>query len=88
MGNDRYGNCRVPEMYADINELRRAIASEGTARIQAAWEKVEEHIDFACQQNAQVSSDALAAAQIQVGFNGSCSHTKRSVDDVEPLGKG
>lgn len=88
MGNDRYGNRRVPEMYAEINELRRAIASEGTARIQAAWEKVEEHIDFAYQQNAQASSEALAAARIQDGFNGSCSHTKRFIDDVEPLGKG
>lgn len=46
----RFGNRRVPKMYAQINELRRAIAAEGSPRIQAAWDRVEEHIDFAYQQ--------------------------------------
>lgn len=34
-------------MYAEINELRHAIRTEGTALIQNAWDKVEQHIDFA-----------------------------------------
>jgi hypothetical protein len=37
-------------MYAQVNELRQAIAAEGSPRVQAAWDKVEEHIDFAYQQ--------------------------------------
>ena len=86
MGNDRYGNRRVPKMYAEINELRRAIANEGTDRIQEAWEKVEEHIDFAYQQNAQASSEALAmaAAPTHNVFNGSCSPTEQAIDNVAP----
>lgn len=44
---DRYGNRKVIKMYAQINELRRAIRAEGTPAIQDAWDKVEEHIDFA-----------------------------------------
>ncbi len=51
MGNPilpaRYGNRHVPKMYAEINALRRAIAAEGTPAIQDAWDRVEEHIDFA-----------------------------------------
>ena len=31
----------------EINELRRACRGEGSPRIQAAWDAVEEHIDFA-----------------------------------------
>lgn len=46
----RFGNRRVPKMYAQIDELRRAITAEGSPRIQAAWDKVDEHIDFAYQQ--------------------------------------
>lgn len=45
--SERYGNRRVPKMYAEINALRRAIAAEGSPLIQEAWSKVEEHIDFA-----------------------------------------
>lgn len=49
----RFGNRRVQKMYAQVNALRQLIASEGTPRIQAAWDKVEEHIDFAYQMAAQ-----------------------------------
>lgn len=49
----RFGNRRVPKMYAQVNALRLLIATEGTPRIQAAWDKVEEHIDFAYQMAAQ-----------------------------------
>lgn len=52
----RFGNRRVPKMYAQINELRRAIAAEGSPRVQAAWDKVEEHIDFAYQQAGQAEA--------------------------------
>ena len=44
---EKYGNRKVSKMYAQINDLRRTIRSEGTAAIQDAWDKVEEHIDFA-----------------------------------------
>lgn len=47
MTDRRFGERRVTKMYAQINELRAAIRAEGTDRIQAAWDKVEEHIDFA-----------------------------------------
>jgi hypothetical protein len=44
---DRYGQRKVPRMYAEINTLRAAIRAEGTPAIQEAWDAVEEHIDFA-----------------------------------------
>ena len=43
----KYGNRNIPKMIRQIDELRRAIRSEGTPAIQEAWDKVEEHIDFA-----------------------------------------
>lgn len=49
----RFGNRRVPKMYAQVNDLRRLIAAEGTTRIQEAWDKVEEHIDYAYGMAAQ-----------------------------------
>jgi len=44
---ERYGNRRVVKMFNQINTLRQLIRSEGTPSIQEAWDKVEEHIDFA-----------------------------------------
>jgi len=43
----RYGNRTIIKMFNQINALRKAIRSEGTPAIQEAWDKVEEHIDFA-----------------------------------------
>lgn len=43
----RYGARPVAKLYAEINDLRRAIRAAGTPRIQDAWDKVEEHIDIA-----------------------------------------
>lgn len=48
---DRYGRRCVVKMYADINALRRAIRAEGSEAVQAAWDAVEEHIDFAYGRN-------------------------------------
>ena len=45
--NDKYGNRNIIKMFNQINHLRKSIRSEGTPAIQAAWDKVEEHIDFA-----------------------------------------
>jgi len=72
-------------MYAEINELRRAIANEGTDRIQEAWEKVEEHIDFAYQQIAHASPYIVAMAAVRTPhvFDGSCSPAKQAINDVE-----
>ncbi len=44
---DRYGNRTIIKMFNQINALRKAIRREGTPAIQEAWDKVEEHIDFA-----------------------------------------
>lgn len=43
----KYGNRNVPKMIAQVEALRRAIRAEGTPAIQDAWDKVEEHIDYA-----------------------------------------
>jgi hypothetical protein len=59
---ERYGNRKVSKMYAQINTLRQAIAGEGTPAIQAAWDAVEEHIDFAYSPRADVAEAAVAAA--------------------------
>ena len=55
---DRYGQRKVPRMYAEINTLRAAIRAEGTPAIQEAWDAVEEHIDFA------YSRDPAAALEL------------------------
>lgn len=34
-------------MIRQIDDLRKAIRSEGTEAIQEAWDHVEEHIDYA-----------------------------------------
>jgi len=43
----KYGNRNVPKMIRQVDDLRKAIRAEGTPAIQDAWDKVEEHIDFA-----------------------------------------
>ncbi len=43
----KYGRRNVPKMIRQIDDLRQAIRAEGTPAIQAAWDAVEEHIDFA-----------------------------------------
>jgi len=49
----RFGRRGVSRMYAEVNELRRAIRAEGTPAIQNAWDKVEQHIDYAYAQQAK-----------------------------------
>ena len=43
----KYGNRNVSKMIGQIDTLRHSIRQEGTPAIQDAWDKVEEHIDFA-----------------------------------------
>jgi hypothetical protein len=43
----KYGNRNVPKMIREIDTLRAAIRAEGTPAIQDAWDKVEQHIDYA-----------------------------------------
>ena len=43
---DRYGQRTIVKMFNEVNALRKAIRSEGTPKIQEAWDKVEEHIDY------------------------------------------
>ena len=47
MTTAKFGNRNVPKMIQQINELRQAIRWQGTPAIQDAWDKVEEHIDYA-----------------------------------------
>lgn len=44
---NKYGNRNVPKMIREIETLRLVIRSEGTPAIQDAWDKVEQHIDYA-----------------------------------------
>lgn len=41
----RYGRVKFSTIYAAIGELRKAIQEEGTPRIQAAWDRMEQWID-------------------------------------------
>lgn len=43
---DTYGRRPITMLYAQIDALRKAIRAEGTQRVQDAWDKVEEHIDY------------------------------------------
>lgn len=43
--SDRYGQVRISKIQETKNELRRAIQSEGTRRIQAIWDRLEQWID-------------------------------------------
>jgi hypothetical protein len=52
---ERYGQRRVPKMYAQVNAHRAAVAAEGTPLVQETWDKIEEHIDFAYQKNAPLT---------------------------------
>jgi len=54
----RFGKRRVTKMYAQINDLRQAIQRGDMDAIQAAWDVVEEHIDFAYQMAVEGPHDA------------------------------
>lgn len=43
----KYGKRNVPKMIQDVEKLRQLIRAQGTPEIQDAWDKVEEHIDYA-----------------------------------------
>ena len=43
----KYGMRNIAKMIHEIDVLRKAIRSEGTPLIQDAWDRVEQHIDFA-----------------------------------------
>lgn len=47
-----YGQRKVAKMIREMEVLRQAIRSEGTPAIQEAWDKVEEHIDYAYRKDA------------------------------------
>ena len=42
---ERYGKTRIVKLRQATNELRAAIAAEGTPRIQAAWDRAEQWVD-------------------------------------------
>lgn len=43
----KYGRRNVAKMIREVEALRQAIRAEGTPAVQAAWDAVEEHIDYA-----------------------------------------
>lgn len=43
----KYGRRNVAKMIREIETLRQSIRAEGTPAVQAAWDAVEEHIDYA-----------------------------------------
>lgn len=45
MGEERYGRVKFATIQATKNELRQAIQSEGTERIQALWDRLEQWLD-------------------------------------------
>jgi hypothetical protein len=61
---ETYGTRSVPDMFAQVNELRRSIRAEGTPAVQDAWDKVEEHIDFAYRK----PSEQVAALRFQIAM--------------------
>ena len=60
-GADRYGQRKVTKMYAEVQALREIIRAEGTPAIQEAWDKVEEHIDYAYRRDDTPSAGHLPA---------------------------
>ena len=43
----RYGNRNVPKMIRQVDTLRQLIRAKGVPEIQAAWDDIEPHIDYA-----------------------------------------
>lgn len=60
----KYGRRNVPKMIAQIDALRHAIRAEGTPAIQAAWDAVEEHIDYAYRPTANEQLRELLARSL------------------------
>ncbi|MDZ7905197.1 MAG: hypothetical protein U5N55_05045 [Cypionkella sp.] len=61
MNAAKYGNRNVPKMIRQVDALRHAIAAEGSPAIQAAWDAVEEHIDYAYRRDdAGMIAEAVA----------------------------
>lgn len=42
-----FGRRSVAEMYARVNEHRKAVAASGDPSVQTSWDAIEEFIDFA-----------------------------------------
>lgn len=43
---ERYGQRKVVKIINDMDRLRKAIRSEGTPKIQEAWDRIEPVIDM------------------------------------------
>lgn len=70
MQDQLYGQRRVPEMYAQIQDLRAAIQAEGSDLITSCWDKVVEHIDFAYGEIAARSGGRLHLAEAELARRG------------------
>lgn len=44
---EKYGNRNVAKMIREVETFRQLVRSEGTPAVQEAWDKIEEHIDYA-----------------------------------------
>lgn len=45
-GQETYGLRPVTDLYAQINDHRKAVREFGSPEVQATWDKIEEHIDI------------------------------------------
>lgn len=50
--DEKWGQRNVAKMIRQVEALRRVIREQGTPEIQDAWDKVEEHIDYAYRKDA------------------------------------
>jgi hypothetical protein len=84
---ERYGQRRVPKMYAQVNAHRAAVAAEGTPLVQETWDKIEEHIDFAYQKNAPLTlAEAITVPEVRALVEALEWIKRRKPSDIRPDG--
>ena len=68
---ERYGAVKITKLRAAVNELRAAIQSEGTPRIEVAWERAENWVDRIFRTEAPMEwRDIATAPQPEFGQEG------------------
>lgn len=54
---DRYGQTRVVEIRAAIDDLRKACRNEGTPAVQDAWDRLEPWLGYVQAEGVKRSND-------------------------------
>lgn len=73
MTDPKYGIRNVPKMIREIEQLRQSIRAEGTPAIQEAWEKVEQHIDYAYRLEVTEIADKITRNAVEEIIKALCS---------------